>query len=193
MPDYQLIPRTAFGDDQALVTEIGAAKLTERPDFSIASVSSRAGQGDISSALTKGDSVGVSQFVHTDDRCVFWTGPDQWFVMGDHATEENLAQSLSADLGSASTITKQNDGWVVFDLTGDNLNNVLERLCLINLAAFSAGSVQRTVIEHIGCYVLCLDKNTTYRLLCGRSYAVSFAHAIIAMLESVAAQECLGS
>ncbi|MEE2944749.1 MAG: sarcosine oxidase subunit gamma [Pseudomonadota bacterium] len=191
MTNYRLSPRTAFGASEPMRATIGKATLTERPEFSIASVTARAEQGGIAAKLTSGVDVSGSEFVQTDTRTVFWTGPNQWFVLDDHSTDETLAQTLKADLGAAASVTEQNDGWVVFDLTGEDLDEVLERLCSINLSELARGRAQRTVIEHVGSFVLCLEQGRSYRLLCGRSFAPSFAHAIKEIMVSVNAQKTL--
>jgi sarcosine oxidase subunit gamma len=98
---------------------------------------------------------------------------------------EALASTLKADLGDAASVTDQSGGWVLFELTGETLAPVLERLCNIDLTALSAGKAQRTVIEHIGCFVLCETPQQSYRLLCGRSYALSFVHAVETAMNSV--------
>ena len=193
MTNYRLSPRTAFGASEPIQETIGSATLTERPDFAIASVAARNGQAGIAPKLTGGADVAVSDVVQAGARTVFWTGPDQWFVLDDHGTQETLAQALKSELGDAASVTEQNDGWVVFDLTGAELSKILERLCAVNLSEFQAGHAQRTVIEHVGCFVLCLEQGSAYRLLCGRSFAQSFVHAIKEIMVSVNAQEALVS
>ncbi|SMX30503.1 Sarcosine oxidase, gamma subunit family [Pelagimonas phthalicica] len=186
MTKYTLFPRTAFGRDAAMIDQIGSATLSERPDFAIASVAERAGQGDLSPVLTGAAAVAVSEWQDGLGRTVFWSGPNQWFVLADHDRSEMLAAELKTELGDQASVTEQNDGWVVFDLQGADLTPILERLCPINLAEFGANRVQRTVIDHVGCFVLCLEPGRSYRLLCGRSFAGSFAHGIKTIMGSVA-------
>lgn len=188
MDNYHLSPRTAFGSHIPMNETIGAATLAERPDFAIASVAARSGQLGVVAIVTDGTDVGVAKSVQSGARTVFWSGPNQWFVLADHEAEETLAQMLKADLGDAASVTEQNDGWVVFDLTGARLEPILERLCSINLMMFDAGSVQRTVIKHVACFVICIEEGAAYRLLCGRSFASSFVHAITETMVSVDAQ-----
>ena len=189
MADYRLRPRTAFGAETPRAITHGAASLTERPDLAIASVAARAGQGaHVASVIEArlGAACPVSAFVEGPELSAFWTGPDQWFVIGDHVRHERLAETLEADLGALASVTEQNDGWVVFDLTGEALGRLLERLCNIDLSAFHAGRAQRTVIEHVPSYVLCRETERSYRLLCARSYALSFAHGLELAMETAA-------
>lgn len=178
MTNYHLTRQTAFGVDAAAVRTVGTATLRELPNIALASVTARKGQGDVVAAAigTKfGAPCAVGAFVQGDQLSAFWTGPNQWFVMANH---EDLAAELKADLGDTASVTEQNDGWVVFELTGEALSNVLERLCNVDLSTLGEGRAQRTLIEHIPCFVLSVDRGRMYRLACGRSYALSFVHAI---------------
>ncbi len=186
MTEFTLTPRTAFGQTEPLEISGSAASLTERPDMAIASVAARKGAADaVESWIERscGAPCPVAGYATGPERSAFWSGPDQWFVMQDGA--EALASRIKAELGDAASVTDQSGGWVLFDLTGETLAPVLERLCNIDLNTLSAGKAQRTVIEHIGCFVLCETPQRSYRLLCGQSYALSFVHAIETAMNSV--------
>lgn len=179
MAEFILSARTSFGATAAKVVSCGAVTLTERPDIVLASVAARAGQSEpvrtnIESRC--GAPCPVSGYLTGPPNAVFWTGPDQWMVMSDQAVD--LPAALKAEMGPAASVTDQTGGWVVFDLKGQDLTQTLERLCNIDLNRFGSGRAQRSVIEHIPCFVLCETPNLSYRLLCGRSFALSFAHAI---------------
>ncbi|NSY39337.1 sarcosine oxidase subunit gamma [Leisingera sp. ANG59] len=190
MTEYRLFPRTAFGAESAHSVSIAGVTLTERPDVALASVAARTGEAEIAGTMAElcGGPCGVGQYKEGAPFSTFWSGPDQWFVLADHAAHETLAAELQARLGDRASVTEQNDGWVVFDLTGNALTPMLERLCNIDLARFEAGQAQRCVIEHISSFVLCRDPGLSYRLMCGRSFARSFAHAVETIMASVAAQ-----
>jgi sarcosine oxidase subunit gamma len=189
---YTLTPRTAFGATHALDEQVGLISLVERPGFSIASVTARKDAQDIAKKLTGHSDVPVGNWREVSGRMVFWTGPNQWFVLDAHNAHETLSAEIKGNLGDAVSVTEQNDGWVVFDLKGEGIEAVLERLCNIDLSQFEQHKVQRTVIEHVGCFVLCLQKDKSYRFLCGRSFAQSFAHGIKTIMASVAAQKLIG-
>lgn len=181
MTDFALKPRTAFGLENARAVTHGAATLTERPEIAIASVTARADQGDAVAAVITarcGAPCPVAGYVTGEAFNAFWTGPEQWFVMADHEQHELPATDLKGELGPKASVTDQSDGWVVFDLQGPALTPILEKLANIDLAAFTTGRAQRTVIEHVSCFVLCDAPGQSYRLLCGRSFASSFVHAV---------------
>lgn len=190
MSEYRLTPRTACGADQAQSAAFGGCTLTERPDLALASVAARQGfENTVRAALETliGGALDVGAFVEDAPISAFWSGPAQWFVMADHGAHETLAQTLKDQMGTAASITEQNDGWVAFDLEGAGSDAVLERLCNIELAGFATGSAQRTVIEHINCFVLCREQGRAYRIYCGRSFALSLWHGLETTAASAAA------
>jgi sarcosine oxidase subunit gamma len=189
--EYRLTPRTAFGAEAPHVVSHGAARLEERPGVALASVAARAGQADaVAAALTAltGGEAGIGGFYDGTPIALFWSGPSQWFAMADRGGDDMLADTLKAHLGDAASITDQSDGWVAFDLTGARLEAVLERLCNVDLAGFGAGGAVRTVIGHMPAFVLCRSPGAACRLLCMRSMATGFAHAVGTAMASVAAQ-----
>jgi sarcosine oxidase subunit gamma len=108
--------------------------------------------------------------------------------MADRAAQDDLAGDLASRFGSRASVTEQSDGWAVFDLTGERLDAVLERLCNVDPVALGAGRVVRTVIEHIPAFVIAIAPGGDYCLLCGRSYAVSFAHVVETAMASAASR-----
>ena len=190
MTDFTLTPRSAFGATEPQVIAQGTATLRERMGVALASVAARAGSGPAATdalAALVGAPCPISGYVRGPGTSLFWTGPGQWFVLSDSDPEEQLTSRLRSELGATASITGQGDGWVVFDLTGDDVGAVLERLCNIDLSAFGPGRAQRSVVEHIPCFVLCAAPGRSYRLLCGRSYAASFTHAMGLAMDTAAA------
>ena len=187
MTELTLTRRTAFGAIEPQIRAVGNTTLSERPDVALASLTARNGKGAAIAAEIEtrcGAPCPVGSFVQSDGMSAVWTGPNQWFLLADHSEYEQLSTALKTDLGDTASVTEQNDGWVVFDLTGDALRDILERLCNVDLTALGAGRAQRTVIEHVPCFLLSLEPNRSYRLLCGRSYAASFIHAISLAMEA---------
>jgi sarcosine oxidase, subunit gamma len=83
----------------------------------------------------------------------------------------------------AASLTEQTDGWVRFDVTGPNLPQLFERLCSYDLRAHTPGSATRTVIEHLGCYVV-LRATDLVSVIGPRSSAHSLHHALITAAHS---------
>ncbi len=190
MPEHSLSPLSPLGDEAPRSTQIGGFRLIERADFALASVAARDGRVEIvreSLASLLGKAPDAGRLEHGKEHMGFWIGPDQWMIEADHDPYEDLAAQLKTTLGDAVSITEQNDGWVVVDLEGSALRAVLERLANIDVSRFDAGCATRCSIEHMGCFLLCLDHGEHYRILAGRSFAGSLWHALTTTCASVAA------
>lgn len=182
MPEFRLTAARALDEDTGSRAEVGGFRIDENRNVALASVAARSGKGaEVRAVLAqtlKDDMPGAGAYVAGERYAAFWTGPDQWMMLADHDTHELLASELKEKLGDTASVTEQNDGWVCLDVTGDNLPCVFERLTLADVWSLEEGSVVRTVIEHIGCFLICVEKNRHYRLFAGRSFANSFHHAI---------------
>jgi sarcosine oxidase subunit gamma len=114
----------------------------------------------------------------------FWVSPEMWFVEAPYATHELIADLLAAALGTIASVTEQTDAWVVFDLQAPDLAPLLERLCNIDFRAVPAGHATRTVMEHLGCYLIKHGPGSA-RLYGPRSSAKSLFHALEVAAASV--------
>jgi len=84
---------------------------------------------------------------------------------------------LQAKLDGTASITEQTDAWVVFDLAAPDLAPLLERLCNLDFPAATDGHATRTVIDHLGCYLIRHARGSV-RLFGPRSSADSLLHAL---------------
>lgn len=187
MADIILTPLTALGHDAPQVEVIGPWTLTERTDTALASLAVR--RGRLAEVQTAASTAGVplpgagraeAGAVYS----AFWMTPEMWMVEAPLATHEDVRAHLLAAFGDAASITEQTDAWVRFDLNGDGLVRVLERLSNFDLAQASDGSATRTVLEHLGCYLI--KRHATLVTLFGpRSSAQSLHHALVVAARSV--------
>lgn len=111
--------------------------------------------------------------------CTIWMGPDQYLVEGMDAS------SLSTAFGSSAAITDQSDAWARFDVTGDNVLAMLERLSNADSRRMSAGAATRTAIHHMHCVIICRTAGTNFTVLGPRSSAGSLHHALVAAAASL--------
>ena len=74
-------------------------------------------------------------------------------------------------------MTEQTDAWVVFDLAAPDLAPLMERLCNVDFPAAPDGFTSRTVIEHMGCYLIRYGRGQV-RIYGARSSAQSLLHAL---------------
>ena len=182
----EMMPMTALGGQTAKVETVGTTTLTEVTNLALASVATRLGHEDLCgnklASCLGGDTPLVEAMIYGDPFSAFWMGPGQWMVSASHDNHEYLAATLKAQLGSAASVTEQNDAWVIFDLSGD-VESVMELLCAINMRAFPVGAARRTTIDHVGCFVVCLGHNHL-RIFGPRSSAGSLHHALLTAMRS---------
>lgn len=183
-----LKPLTALGKQAPVTVVAGPCRITERCDVALASLAPRLGRdADVARAAQAAGIPlpGPAQAVAGDPWSAFWVTPDMWMLEAPFASHEDVVAHLRPVFGDAASITEQTDGWVRFDLAGENLLVVLERLSSLDLAALPDGYASRTVIEHLGCYLI---RHAAQRItLYGpRSSAQSLLHALEAAARSVA-------
>ena len=171
---------TALGHDAAEVVAIGSYRITERFDVALASVAVRRGQDKAFAAAAKKAGVplpGASSYEAGKAFSAFWVTPEMWFVEADFAAHEDIVAHLKPAFGEAASITEQTDAWICLDLAAPDLVPLFERLCAVDLAAVPEGHATRTVIEHLGCYLIVHGRGAV-RLLGPRSSAASLVHAL---------------
>lgn len=178
---------TALGHEAAEVVTIGPYRIAERFDVALASVAMRRGQEAAFVAAAKAAGVplpGASTHAAGAVYSAFWTTPEMWFVEADFASHEDIVAALKPAFGEAASITEQTDAWVRFDVTGAGLVALFERLTNLDLGALPDGFASRTVIEHLGVYLV--RHNAASVTLYGpRSSAAGLLHALEVTATSV--------
>lgn len=169
---------TALGARAAAVVTVGPVTITERMDVAVASLAARRGQDLAAAARVGGVPLpGPSGHEAGAPFSAFWVAPEMWFVEAPFATHELIADQLKAAFGEAASVTEQTDAWVVFDLAAPDLAPLMERLCNVDFPAVPDGFATRTVIEHLGCYLIRQSAGAA-RLYGPRSSAQSLLHAL---------------
>ncbi|MFD1881531.1 sarcosine oxidase subunit gamma [Paracoccus pacificus] len=189
-----LKPVTAFGAETARVDRIGAITITEDPGVALASVAARLGATP--EAIPRPE---PGQYTEADGRGALWTGPGQWMIIAPLADAPDLAGTLAAELGKTASVTDQTDAWVCFriDVTdrSDDTRRpkpataLFERLCNLDIARMDGHSGTRTIIEHLGCLVICHQADRRFTVLGPRSSAGSLHHALTLAAKTVATRE----
>lgn len=187
MVNHDLKSLTALGNDAAEVITLGPYTFTERFDVALASVATRRGRDKDLAKAAKAASVPLAapaRFAAGTPYSAFWVAPDMWFVEAPFATHEDLAKHLKTALGEAASITEQTDAWVRFDISAPDLSSLLERLSNLDLASLPIGYASRTVIEHLGTYLI-KRSETEVALYGPRASAQSLLHALEVTAKSV--------
>ena len=179
MPD-PFRPLTALGQPDAQTLTIGPVTITERFDVALASVALRRDRDKDLAKLAK--AVGLplpdaANHAAGTPYSAFWMTPDMWMAEAPLASHDDIAATLKLALGDAASITEQSDAWVRFDLTAPDLTPLLERLTNLDLPTKSDGFAARTVIDHLGTYLI-KHTPTEVTLYAPRASAQSLLHAL---------------
>ncbi len=182
-----LMALTALGRREPTTVTHGPLTITERTDIALASVAAR--KGRVADVVAAAQSAGVPlpgpvTYQAGAPYSGFWVAPEMWFVEAPFATHELIADLLKSALGDAASVTEQTDAWVAFDLAADDLAPVLERLCNVDVRAVPDGHATRTVMEHLGVYLIKQGRGAA-RVYGPRSSAQSLLHAIETAAHSV--------
>jgi sarcosine oxidase, subunit gamma len=178
---------TALGAREAAVVTVGPLTIAERMDVALASVAARRGRAAELATAAKAAGVPLpdpARHQSGSPYAAFWVAPEMWFVEAPFASHELIADLLVAAFGAAASVTEQTDAWVAFDLTAPDLAPLLERLCNVDFRAAPEGHATRTVIDHLGCYLVKHGPGTA-RVYGPRSSAGSLIHALEAAAGSV--------
>lgn len=179
---------TALGHAAPKTVTIGAVSIIERFDVALASLAIRKGREAEVRALAAKAGLPLpepARFAAGPSFSAFWVAPDMWFVEADQSAHEDIAGALKPLFGDAASITEQTDAWVRFDLGAEDLQGLLERLSNVDFARAADGFASRTVIEHIGCYLIRHGAGSV-TLYGPRSSAASLLHALEVTAHSIA-------
>ena len=174
-----LDPLTALGQAEPQTVTIGPFSIVERVDTALASLACRRNrQADLAKAAQEAGIPLPAPGRHEAARlAAFWLSPEMWMIEAPIATHADIRADLLAVFGDAASITEQTDAWVRFDLGAANLPALMERLCNVDLARATVGTATRTVIDHLGCYLIKRgDQQIT--LYGPRSSAQTLLHAL---------------
>jgi sarcosine oxidase, subunit gamma len=178
---------TAFGNDAPKTITIGHVTISERFDVALASVAMRRDRDKDLAKAAKVAGLPLPAAANSASGKIysaFWMTPEMWMVEAPFATHEDIAAHLKTALGDAASITEQTDAWVRFDIASENLTPLTERLCNIDLAIKPIGFATRTVIEHLGVYLI-KHSETEITFYGPRASAQSLLHALEVTAKSV--------
>jgi sarcosine oxidase subunit gamma len=185
--DHALKALTALGQDTPIVLEIGPFRIAERFDIALASLATRRGRESQVLKAAKSAKLPLANVASAAKGSVlssFWLAPDMWMVEAPFATHEDIAAHLKVIFGDSASITEQTDAWVRFDVSAPNLQHLFERLSNVDVAASPSGFAARTVIDHLGCYLI-KHSETEITVYGPRSSAASLLHMLEVTAHSV--------
>lgn len=183
---HDLEPITPLGGRDPRIDIHGPVTIAEITDMALASVAARLGhETGVRSTLGKllGSEVPGPSRGSAGTISAFWIAQDQWMIEAPVASHEDLAGRLAERLVGEASVTEQTDAWCRFDLTGPSLSSIMELLCVADTSVWQGGEVQRTVIDHMGCYLLCRAREHM-SVIGPRSLAASLHHALLTACKS---------
>ncbi|MGA9409903.1 MAG: sarcosine oxidase subunit gamma [Roseobacter sp.] len=185
---HNLQPLKPMGSKEPASTVVGGVTILENTGLALASVAARTGQETACraalDALLQSSAPGPGQTLFAQPYSAIWMSQDQWLLSAPFETHEQIATMIKPDFASSASITEQTDGWVCFDISGDSVTDMFERLCAAPVRRLHTGSAQRTTIHHISCFIVI--QNNGVRVLGPRSFAASLHHALVTAAQSVA-------
>ena len=108
-------------------------------------------------------------------RHALWLGPDEVMLLIEAGAEEQLAVTLQKSLEDKSgSVVNITDGLCAFNLSGENVRDVLAKGCPLDLhhTVFGAGSCAQSLLAHAGVTLACLAPDTF--ILIGRTSFASY-------------------
>jgi len=188
VPSLQLTAEPLLGGFEE---RFGGTDLVELTDLAIVSIAIPLG-GDAALAAALSKTYGTDMpapgrsVISTDGQTRFlWTARDQLFALFEDGSP-NAAADVKKNLGDTGYVTLQSDNWVALRLSGEKARDALERICPIDLhpTTFAEGHVARTMMEHMGVFILRDDLNA-FLLLSASSSAETFLHAVKTSVQNV--------
>lgn len=180
---------TAMGGPVPEICHVGGMTLTEDDMLALASLAERRGHSlaGVDATLAK-----PGAFSEADGVGALWIGPSQWMMMGRLQDNPDLAGDLKTRFGDAASVTDQTGAWVCFRLESadDALVDAaaaLERLAGLDFVEMRSGAGTRTIVEHLGCLVVCRKARREFLVLGPRSSAESLHHALISAIRTATA------
>ena len=148
---------TALGHDAPQTHQVGPYRIVERFDVALASVACRKGRAADVATAAKAAGVPLPEAARHaagSPYSAFWGAPETWVVEAPFASPQEIVAAVKPVFGDAASVTEQTDAWVRFDLSAADLGPLMERLCNVDFARAPDGFATRTVIEHLGCYLI---------------------------------------
>lgn len=162
--------------------QYGDTRLHERTDLMLTSMAvPQGGEAAFAAALKSATGLDLPTprvASQRDNLILIATTPDQFLLIspdGDAPAEA---------LAGAAYVTDQSDVWVALEISGTGARRALERICPIDLdeSVFQTGAFARTVMEHLGAFILRRDADA-FLLLSASSSARSFLHTVETSIE----------
>lgn len=178
----ELLIKTACDGLETL--KVGALSLAESAPQAMTTLSPYKGQqaalGKAMKAAYGLGLPGVHESTSGQGARAIWFGRDMALLMGPEP---------GPGLAKHAALTDQSSGWAVLELVGSGAEDVLARLCPVDLrlAQFGIGAALRTEVKHMMASICRLDKDR-FQIMVFRSMARTVHHDLKTAMEARAAR-----
>lgn len=110
--------------------------------------------------------------VETEDRRIYWLGPDEWLIVT--AQPKQLQAQLSGRLGGIfSSVVDNSSGLTMLEIRGENAAHLLATDCPLELHPdhFKPGQCAQTRLAKAGMTIAPLRNGTGFEVIIRRSFA----------------------
>ena len=112
------------------------------------------------------------------DLNLLWLSPDEWMVYSNDLIEKNNNDKIETELMNSisklnyGSVTNVTDQWVMINLKGDNVYELLSSACPFNFTSFKSknGYVVQTIVNHID-VIIHNKNNNDLNLFVRRSFS----------------------
>ena len=188
MPEHRLQPLLPLAGKSPRADTFDGLAITESANLAMASLTCRLGRSEdfARTALAVfGMAMPRPGLVKAQPPfAAIWIGPDQWLIEAPFDTHEDIARIVKDKMGGTASVTEQTDGWARFEVEGPRAADVFERLCALDIRSMQTGAASRTLVEHLGCLVVCREAGQRFSVLGPRSAAGSLHHALVTAAQS---------
>jgi sarcosine oxidase subunit gamma len=101
-------------------------------------------------------------FTQTGERMIIWLGPDEWLLLSENGSAEEIIADLDTDDAGHIAITNISDALGVLALEGVHARDVLAKHCALDFhpSVFTIGMTAQSLISHAGVTIICRDEDS---------------------------------
>jgi len=112
------------------------------------------------------------------DLNLLWLSPDEWMLYSNNLLEKNINDKIETELINSisklnyGSVTNVTDQWVMINLKGDNVYELLSSACPFDFTSFKYknGSVVQSIVNHID-VIIHNKNNNDLNLFVRRSFS----------------------
>ncbi len=112
--------------------------------------------------------------VATDEHDIYWLGPDEWMLVGEHAETSRIVVALREALSRQhAAVNDLSGGYIAYRLSGHKARTLLSKGCALDLhpSVFSPGACAQTGLAKASVIMRPLGGEAGFDVLLRRSFS----------------------